>query len=323
MEFTTDTAIALFVAFGVSALLGPVLIPFLRKLKVGQTEREEGVQSHLKKAGTPTMGGIMILAGTLAGSIPFLTRFPRIVPVLFLIFGFGIIGFLDDYLKVVLRRTDGLMPKQKMAGQLVVTTIFVVYLWVMDSTSLEVLLPFSGGVTLTGTAVKVIASAAAYIVVIGTVNGTNFTDGLDGLAASVTSIVAVFLLLASLKRGAGIEPVCAAALGGLLGFLLYNAYPAKVFMGDTGSLALGGLVAGAAYMMQMPIFIVIFGLVYLIEVLSVIIQVTYFKKTGGKRIFRMAPIHHHFELGGWSETRIDTVFTIVTVILCVIAYMGI
>ena len=323
MDFTIDTAIALFAAFGVSAVLGPVLIPFLRRLKVGQTEREEGVQSHLQKAGTPTMGGIMILIGILAGSIPFLTRYPRIVPVLFLIFGFGIIGFLDDYLKVVLRRSDGLMPKQKMAGQIVVTTIFVVYLWVMDSSSLEVLLPFSGGFTLTGIPVKVIATAAAYIVVIGTVNGTNFTDGLDGLAGSVTSVVALFLILASLKRGAAIEPVCAAALGGLLGFLLYNAYPAKVFMGDTGSLALGGLVAGAAYMMQMPVFIVIFGLVYLIEVLSVIIQVTYFKKTGGKRIFRMAPIHHHFELGGWSETRIDTVFTIITVLLCVIAYMGI
>ena len=322
MIFTADTAIALFIAFAVSALLGPVLIPFLRRLKVGQTEREDGVQSHLKKAGTPTMGGLMILAGLLAGSIPFLTRYSRIVPVLFLTFGFGIIGFLDDYLKVVLRRSDGLLPKQKMLGQFIVTTIFVVYLWIMEPSSLDILLPFSQ-VTLSGTLVRIIATLLSYLVIIGTVNGTNFTDGLDGLAGSVTSVVAVFLLLASLKRGAQIEPVCAAMLGGLFGFLLYNAFPAKVFMGDTGSLALGGLVAGAAYMMQMPVFILIFGLVYLIEVVSVMIQVVYFKKTGGKRFFRMAPIHHHFELGGWSETRVDTIFTIVTALLCVIAYMGI
>ncbi len=318
----TDTYAALFIAFGVAALLGPFVIPFLTRLKVGQTERVDGVQSHLKKAGTPTMGGLMILIGLIVGSVPFAASRPRILPVLILTVGFGVIGFIDDYLKVVLRRSDGLLPKQKMALQIVVTTVFVAWLWLMDSSLLEIRIPFTGGFCLTGTAVKVIATPLAYFAVIGTVNGVNFTDGLDGLSSSVTSVVAVFLLLASLTLDAGIEPVCAAMLGGLMAFLLYNAHPAKVFMGDTGSLALGGFVAGCAYMMQMPVYILIFGLIYLVEVLSVIIQVTYFKKTGGRRIFKMAPIHHHFELCGWSETRIDTVFTIVTVLLCVIAYAG-
>ena len=318
-----DASLALFLAFAVSAVLGPVLIPFLQKLKISNTEREDGVQSHLKKAGTPTIGGLIFLAGMLAASIPFLARYTRIIPVLLLTMGFGLIGFLDDYLKVVKRKSDGLLPKQKMLGQIVVTTVFVVYLWLTDSSCLEILLPFSGGYTLSGLAVKIIATPIAYFAVIGTVNGTNFTDGLDGLASSVTAVVAGFLMLASLKRGAMIEPACTAMLGALMGFLLYNAHPAKVFMGDTGSLALGGFVAGCAYMMQMPVFILLFGLIYLIEVLSVIIQVTYFKKTGGKRIFRMAPIHHHFEMCGWSETRIDTVFTIVTLLLCVIAYLAI
>ena len=170
--------------------------------------------------------------------------------------------------------------------------------------------------------VKVIATPIAYFAIIGTVNGVNFTDGLDGLAATVTSVVAGFLFTVSCCLSARIEPVCAAMLGALLGFLLYNVHPAKVFMGDTGSLALGGFVAGCAYMMRMPIFIIIFGLIYLVEVLSVIIQVTYFKKTGGKRIFKMAPIHHHFELCGWSETRIVTVFSVITLLLCVVAYLA-
>ena len=313
---------ALFIAFAVTAIVGPLLIPFLTRLKVGQTERTDGVQSHLKKAGTPTMGGLMILIGLLAGTVIFARTNPRTLPVLLLTVGFGVIGFIDDYLKVVLKRSDGLLPKQKMLCQIILTTIFVVWIWVMDSSLLEIRVPFTGGFVLSGTAVRIIATPLAYFAIIGTVNGVNFTDGLDGLAASVTSVVALFLLLASLALGGGIETVCMAMLGALMGFLLYNAYPAKVFMGDTGSLALGGFVAGCAYMMRMPIFIILYGLIYLIEVLSVILQVTYFKKTGGKRIFKMAPIHHHFELSGWSETRIVTVFTIVTVLLCAVAYIA-
>ncbi|MDO5345041.1 MAG: phospho-N-acetylmuramoyl-pentapeptide-transferase [Lachnospiraceae bacterium] len=318
-----DILIPLFVAFGISVALSPFVIPFLQKLKVGQTERVEGVKSHLKKAGTPTMGGLIILISILVTSLFYIGKYPNIVPVLFLTLGFGIIGFLDDYLKVVLRRSDGLMPKQKMLGQLIVTTIFVVYIWVKDPSCLDLLIPFTGGYVLSGQAVRLVATPLAYFVVIGTVNGVNFTDGLDGLATGVTSMVAVFFTVASMVLGGGIEPMTAAVLGALLGFLLFNVHPAKVFMGDTGSLALGGFVAGAAYMLKMPVFILIVGLIYLVEVLSVMIQVTYFKKTGGKRFFKMAPIHHHFELCGWSETRIVTVFTVITAFLCLIAMVGI
>lgn len=322
MIINQDVLLPLFAAFLISVLLSPVIIPFLQKLKVGQTEREEGVKSHLKKAGTPTMGGLIILISIVITSLFYIGRFPRMIPVLFLVLGFGLIGFLDDYLKVVLRRSDGLFPKQKMLGQIIVTTVFIVYIWNMDASCLDFLIPFTGGKVLTGGWVRIAAVPIAYLAIIGTVNGVNFTDGLDGLATGVTTMVAVFFTVASLMLGGGIEPLTAAVTGALLGFLLFNVYPAKVFMGDTGSLALGGFVAGSAYMMKMPIFILIVGLVYLVEVLSVMIQVTYFKKTGGKRFFKMAPIHHHFELCGWSETRVVTVFTVITAFLCLLALVG-
>ncbi len=323
MMINQDVVIPVFIAFAISVLLSPVVIPFLQKLKVGQTEREEGVKSHLKKAGTPTMGGLIILISIAVTSLFYIRKYPNIIPVLFLILGFGIIGFLDDYLKVVMKRSDGLYPKQKMLGQLIVTTVFVVYLWNVNPSCFELRIPFSGGKVISGSVMKVVAVPLAYFAIIGTVNGVNFTDGLDGLATGVTTMVAVFYTVASMILGGGIEPLTAAVTGALLGFLLFNVYPAKVFMGDTGSLALGGFVAGAAYMMKMPIFILIVGLIYFVEVLSVMIQVTYFKKTGGKRIFKMAPIHHHFELCGWSETRVVTVFTVITAFLCLLALVGI
>ena len=318
-----DVVIPVFIAFAISVLLSPFVIPFLQRLKIGQTERVEGVQSHLKKAGTPTMGGLIILISITVTSLFYIRKYPDIIPVLFLILGFGIIGFLDDYLKVVMKRSDGLYPKQKMLGQLIVTTVFVVYVWMVKPECFDLLIPFSGGKVISGPVMKAIAVPLAYFAIIGTVNGVNFTDGLDGLATGVTTMVAVFYTVASMMVGAGIEPITAAVTGALLGFLLFNVYPAKVFMGDTGSLALGGFVAGAAYMMKMPIFILIIGLIYLVEVLSVMIQVTYFKKTGGKRFFKMAPIHHHFELCGWSETRVVTVFTVITAFLCLLALTGI
>lgn len=312
----------LFLAFAISVALSPFIIPFLQRLKVGQTERKEGVQSHLKKAGTPTMGGLIILISVVVTSLFFIGRFPKMIPVLFLILGFGIIGFLDDYLKVVLRRSDGLYPKQKMLGQIIVTAVFVVYLWIQDPSSLEILIPFSGGKVLSGDWVRIASAVITFPAIIGTVNGVNFTDGLDGLATGVTTMAAVFFTAASVTLGAGIEPLTAAVTGALIGFLLFNVYPAKVFMGDTGSLALGGFVAGAAYAMRLPMFILIIGLIYWVEIFSVMIQVTYFKKTGGKRFFKMAPIHHHFELCGWSETRVVTVFTVITALLCVIGLVG-
>ena len=315
---TYEIVIPVIVSFAISALLGPIVIPFLRRLKVGQTERKE-LESHLKKNGTPTMGGLMILASIIITSVFYVKDYPKIVPILFMTVGFGVIGFLDDYLKVVLRRSDGLLAWQKMLCQIVVTTVFAVYMGCYSDVPLTMLSPFSGGKYL---ALGWGAVPVLYLAVIGTVNGTNFTDGLDGLASSVTIMVATFFSVVAIGTNAGIAPITCAVVGALLGFLLFNVYPASVFMGDTGSLALGGFVVSAAYMMQMPLFIVIVGLIYLVEVLSVIIQVTYFKKTGGKRIFRMAPIHHHFELGGWSETRVVAVFSITTAILCMIALLG-
>ena len=315
---TYEIVIPVIVSFAISALLGPIVIPFLRRLKVGQTERKE-LESHLKKNGTPTMGGLMILASIIITSVFYVKYYPKIVPILFMTVGFGVIGFLDDYLKVVLRRSDGLLAWQKMLCQIVVTTVFAVYMGCYSDVPLTMLIPFSGGKYLD---LGWGAFPVLYLAVIGTVNGTNFTDGLDGLASSVTIMVATFFSVVAIGTNAGIAPITCAVVGALLGFLLFNVYPASVFMGDTGSLALGGFVVSAAYMMQMPLFIVIVGLIYLVEVLSVIIQVTYFKKTGGKRIFRMAPIHHHFELGGWSETRVVAVFSITTAILCMIALLG-
>ena len=315
---TYEIVIPVIIAFAISALLGPVVIPFLRKLKVGQTERKE-LESHLKKNGTPTMGGIMILASIIITSLFYVKDYPKIIPILFMTVGFGVIGFLDDYLKVVLRRSDGLLAWQKMILQIIVTGVFAVYMVKYSGVALTMLIPFSGGKYLD---LGWLAIPVLFFAVVGTVNGTNFTDGLDGLASSVTIMVATFFSVVAIGTNAGIAPITCAGVGALLGFLLFNVYPASVFMGDTGSLALGGFVVSTAYMMQMPLFILIVGLIYLVEVLSVIIQVTYFKKTGGKRIFRMAPIHHHFELGGWSETRVVAVFSITTAILCLIALLA-
>lgn len=318
-----EVVIPVLLAFAVSAVLGPFVIPFLRRLKVGQTERKE-LESHLKKNGTPTMGGIMIIAAIVVTSLFYVKDYPKIVPILFMMIGFGVIGFLDDYLKVVLRRSDGLLPWQKMLLQIVVTTIFAVYMVQYSDVALTMLIPFSGGKYLN---IGWAAIPLMYLAVIGTVNGVNFTDGVDGLVSSVTIMVATFFSVVAIGTNAGIEPITCAVAGALLGFLLFNVYPASIFMGDTGSLALGGFVAATAYMLQMPLFILIVGLIYLAEVISVMLQVSYFKytkkKTGtGKRIFRMTPIHHHFELGGWSETRVVAVFSIVTALLCMVALLG-
>ena len=316
----TKILLSVIMPFLISVALGPVVIPFLRRLKVGQTDREEGPESHLKKNGTPTMGGILILISVVAASLVFVKDYPKIIPVLFLTLGFGMIGFLDDYIKVVLKRSMGLRPWQKFALQIVVTGVFAFYLMRWTDVSLAMKVPFLDGVYLD---FGVLNIPILFFVVIGTVNGTNFTDGLDGLASSVTVLVATFFSVVAIGTGSGIEPVTCAVAGALMGFLLFNVYPASVFMGDTGSLALGGFVAASAYMLQMPLYIVIVGFIYLIEVVSVILQVSYFKLTGGKRIFRMAPIHHHFELGGWSETRVVAVFSIVTALLCLVALAGV
>ena len=310
--------IPVIISFVISVILAPVIIPFLRRLKASQTERTDGVKSHLSKAGTPTMGGLIFLIAVTVTSLLYIKDYPKIIPILFLTLGFGLIGFLDDYLKVVLKRSDGLLPAQKMAGQIVVTAIFAFYLIRFTDVKLTLLVPFSHGYYWN---IGWVAVPLLFVAVIGTVNGVNFTDGLDGLAASVTTLIAVFLTVIAVGTNAGIHPVICAVIGALLGFLCFNTHPAKVFMGDTGSLALGGFVVSAAYMLKIPLFIPIVAFIYFIEVLSVIIQVTYYKKTK-KRIFKMAPIHHHFELSGWPETKVVSIFSIVTAVLCLIGMLA-
>ena len=314
-----SVCIPVLLSFLVSVLLGPVIIPFLKRLKAGQTIRDEGPKSHLKKNGTPTMGGILILSAMIVTSLFYMKDYPEIKPILLLTLGFGLIGFLDDYIKVILKRSMGLTPLQKIAGQLVVTGLFAYYLLKVTDISLAAKIPFMPGVELDLGWLNI---PLLFFIIIGTVNGANFTDGLDGLAASVTVLAASFLSAAAIGTGTRIEPITCAVAGALMGFLLFNVYPASVFMGDTGSLALGGFVAASAYMMQLQLFIPIIGFIYVIEVVSVILQVVYFKVTGGKRLFRMAPLHHHFELGGWSETRIVAVFSIITAILCLVALIA-
>ena len=318
-----ETILAIIIAFAVSAILCPIVIPFLHKLKFGQQVREDGPQAHLKKQGTPTMGGLVFLTAVVITSLLYIRDYPRIIPVLFMTVGFGVIGFLDDYIKIVMKRSEGLNPVQTLIGQFIITGIFVYYLVCSGEVGTSMLVPFTGGFE-HGLYLNLgfLFIPFVFFVVLGTDNGVNFTDGLDGLCTSVTILVATFLTIISIGENSGISPITGAVVGSLLGFLLFNVYPAKVFMGDTGSLALGGFVSASAFMMQIPLFIPIIGLIYLVEVLSVIMQVSYFKATHGKRIFRMAPIHHHFELGGWSETRVVAVFSIVTALLCLVAYLG-
>lgn len=311
-----NMAMPVIIAFGISALLGPIIIPILRKIKIGQTVREDGPSSHLKKTGTPTMGGILFLISVVITTMLYCKEYPDVIPVLFVTLGFGLIGFLDDYIKVVLKRSKGLSALHKLLGQIIVTGIFAYYLTEYTNIDLAMKVPFFSDVTID---LGIFNIPFLFIVVLATVNGINFTDGLDGLASSVTIMVATFFSVVAIGTASGIEPITCAVVGALLGFLLFNVHPASVFMGDTGSLALGGFVAATAYMMQMPLFILIVGFIYVAEMVSVVIQVSYFKISGGKRIFKMAPIHHHFELCGWSETRIVAVFSIITAILCLVA----
>jgi phospho-N-acetylmuramoyl-pentapeptide-transferase len=299
------------------------MIPFLKRLKFGQFVRDDGPESHLKKSGTPTMGGIIILLSIVLTSILYIKDYKEMIPVLFVTVGFGIIGFLDDYIKVVMKRSLGLRAWQKLVGQILVTAVFGYYLVNYTEVGTTMLIPFTGGFD-NGMYLDTsfLFVPLLFVVILGTVNGANFTDGLDGLATSVTLLIATFFSVVAIGMQSGVSPITCAVAGSLLGFLVFNMYPARVFMGDTGSLALGGFVAATAYMLRMPLFILIVGLIYMVEVLSVILQVSYFKVSGGKRIFKMAPIHHHFELCGWPETRVVAVFAIVTAILCIVALMG-
>lgn len=319
-----NTLIPVVVAFSISVILCPIIIPLLRMLKFGQYVREDGPKTHQKKAGTPTMGGVIILLSVVITSLFYMKNHKETLLVLFATVGFGVIGFLDDYIKIVMKRSMGLTAWQKFSLQLVISAVFTIYYLKVLELEPEILIPFTGGMR-NGLYIEMppwMFIVFAFLVMLGTVNGTNFTDGLDGLASSVTLLVAVFFTVVAIGTNSGLSVITSAVAGALMGFLVYNVYPARVFMGDTGSLALGGFVSSAALVLKLPVFIVIVGFVYLIEVLSVMLQVGYYKISHGKRIFKMAPIHHHFEQCGWSEMRIVTVFAIITALMCLVALAG-
>lgn len=322
-------SLPLLTAFCITAALGPIFIPWLHKLKFGQEIREEGPSWHKKKSGTPTMGGIMFIVGTAiaVGAVYMIAlisgnlgvEIKKALLMLIISAAFGLIGFTDDYIKVVKKRNLGLTAIQKFILQMMLAVIYLIVLNKFGELECTVLLPFIKS------AVKLpiwLYVPFLLFVVTGTVNAVNLTDGLDGLASSVTVVAALFFAVCGIISGAdGAVWFMMAIAGGLLGFLIFNKYPAKVFMGDTGSLFLGGAIAVTAIGMQMPVFLIIAGFVYFAETLSVILQVAVFK-LAGKRIFKMSPIHHHFEMCGWKENKIVFVFTAVTVILCIVAGIG-
>ncbi|ALG49468.1 phospho-N-acetylmuramoyl-pentapeptide-transferase [Clostridium perfringens] len=306
---------AIVISFIVASILGPIIIPLLHKLKFGQNIRQEGPKSHLKKAGTPTIGGLIFIFATI------ITMFIMVgnptdeaMIALYSFVGFGFVGFLDDLLKIIKKKNEGLTSGQKMILLLIVSGFLTWYAYKYIETSINI--PFLNGQINFG--LFYIPFVMFYFA--GVTNAVNLTDGLDGLATSVTVLVTTFLGIISYNLGhISLAIFCVALAGALLAFLRFNAFPARVFMGDTGSLALGGAVAMVALILKMPLILVLIGIIYVIETLSVILQVASFKLTG-KRIFKMAPIHHHFEQLGWSETKIVSVFSIITVVFCFIAF---
>ena len=313
-------------AFGVAAITGLVLVPALRKLKAGQMIREDGPTWHMSKQGTPSMGGLMFIfaiavAILIAGRECLAQgRSAHLVVFLFALV-FGIIGFIDDFQKLRHKANEGLTASQKFLLQLAAAIVFTLWLRRIGYLTPNLYLPFFNVEIALPWVVYMVFAA---FVMVATVNAVNLTDGVDGLATGVTIPVAMFYMAVSAWYGRDDIVVLAAALaGGLFAFLIYNFHPAKVFMGDTGSLFLGGMVCGLAFALNLPMVIPIIGLIYVAEVLSDIIQVVYFKKTGGKRFFRMAPLHHHLELGGWSEVKLFCVFSCVTLALCVLAFAGV
>lgn len=309
----------LIVAFVATFVVGLFVMPILKKFKVGQVVRDDGPKEHLKKQGTPTMGGIIMLIVLVVILAINSIKYPTLLLAIVSILGFGLVGFIDDYKKLVKKNTKGLSPLKKIFGLVLVTAIFIFMYLKVFKLGTDITLPFiSSPITL---------SVGAFIIfiafiLIGTSNAVNLTDGLDGLASGVVAIIMTFFTIVAVKNS-NIEMMIlgASSVGTCLGFLLFNFHPAKVFMGDTGSLALGGAVAAIAIMMKMEVYLAIVAFVCIIDTLSVILQVTYFKLTKGKRIFKMAPFHHHLELSGMKETKVVILFWVITAILCFVAYM--
>lgn len=318
----------LLISFVVTVAIALVVIPILKKLKIGQIERDDGPQSHLKKQGTPTMGGIIMMIGMIILCVGLFFYYRakepevanHILPLLIVSVGFGIIGFIDDFKKLVLKNTDGLKPTAKMLGLLIIAVAYTLFLTSVLKMGTDIYIPF------VKTAITLpiwLYIPLAILVMLATTNAINLTDGVDGLASSVTTIIltclTVIAMIFQVKEVAIFGSVLA---GACLGFLLFNLYPSKVMMGDTGSLMLGGAVAAIALYLKMPLLLLIIALIPILETLSDIIQVAYYKKTGN-RIFKMAPLHHHFELSGWRENKIVSVFSLVTLVVCIIGVLAI
>lgn len=314
----------LIISFITAIILGLIIIPILKKLKVGQIERDDGPQSHLKKQGTPTMGGIIMIITMIlivTGTYIFFTIngendiANKLLPMLILTIGFGLIGFIDDFKKLVLKNTKGLKPSYKMLGLLIISVVYVVYLTQILKIGTQTYIPI----------LKIYIDLPIYlyipfaiIVILGATNAINLTDGIDGLSSSVCAIIITCLtVIGSIMEIQEVSIFGSIIIGTILGFLMFNLHPAKVFMGDTGSLLLGGVISAMALYLKMPLLLIIIALIPVLETISVMIQVLYFKKTG-KRFFKMAPLHHHFELNGWKESKVVIIFSIITLILCVI-----
>lgn len=316
--------VVLLITFIITIITALIIIPILKKMKVGQIERDDGPKSHLKKQGTPTMGGIIIMISMIIGTI--ITYFyysikgeidisQKLLPILCLTMGFGIIGFIDDFKKLVLKNTKGLKPSYKMLGLLIISVAYVLFLIKWLNIGTETFIP------IIKTYINIpiwVYIPFAIVVILATTNAVNLTDGIDGLSSSVCTIIITCLTVIGMYRNmTEMITFGSIVIGSTLGFLMFNIHPAKVFMGDTGSLLLGGVISAMALYLKMPLLLLIIALVPVIETLSVIIQVAYFKKTGN-RVFKMAPIHHHFELSGWKESKVVIIFSLTTFVLCIL-----
>ncbi len=320
MDFQIILLIGTFI---ISVIIALITIPILKKLKVGQIEREEGPRSHLSKQGTPTMGGVIILLSIIISAIVAFIYYSNkdtqilknMIPLLIIAVGTGLIGFIDDFKKLILKDTKGLKPSYKMLGLLIISVIYIIYIINFTNVNTEIFIPF---IKTSITLPIWIYIPFTIFVILATTNAVNLTDGVDGLGGSVSVIIiATLTVIGTIVKSQEIVMFGSIICGAILGFLIFNIHPAKVFMGDTGSLMLGGIIAAMAIYLKTPLVLLIIALIPILETLSVMMQVVYYKKTG-KRIFKMAPLHHHFELSGWSENKVVSIFSIVTVILCVI-----
>ena len=318
------------ISFITAVILAFIIIPILKRIKVGQIEREDGPQSHLKKQGTPTMGGIIfmiaiIICTTGVYMILHLVGHSEVaqnlLPMLCLTIGFGIIGFIDDFKKLVLQNTEGLKPSYKMFGLLLISIAYTLFIIKFCNIGTDVYIPFF---KININLPLLVYIPFAILVILATTNAINLTDGIDGLSSSVSAIIIATLTVVAMIQGKTEVTIFGnIVIGSVLGFLMFNLHPARVFMGDTGSLFLGGVISSIALYLKMPLLLLIIALVPILETLSVILQVVYFKATGGKRLFKMSPLHHHFELSGWSENKVVIIFSVITLLVCIIGIFSV